>query len=139
MYLDTSILVKLYVAEPDSVACSEKVSGVPLASSELAYAEMWAALLAKEKAKHISAAVRERAWEAFLGDIREDALTLFPLNFATLSDATEVMLEVHPHVPLRTLDAVHLATFRGVDAGPLFTGDKRMQAAARFLEFPLVG
>src|SRR3954470_19665357 len=108
MYLDTSILVKLYIAERDSVACSTKVSGAPLASSELAYAEFWSALLAKEKANQISSAVRQRAWETFLGDIRETVLTLFPLNFVTLSDATEIMLEVHPHVPLRTLDAVHL-------------------------------
>jgi predicted nucleic acid-binding protein len=138
MYLDTSILVKLYIAEPDSIACSNRVSGAPLASSELAYTEFWSALLAKEKANQISSAVRQRAWETFLADIRETVLTLFPLNFVTLSDATEIMLEVHPHVSLRTLDAVHLATYRAVDAGPLYTGDKRMQAAARFLEFPLV-
>jgi predicted nucleic acid-binding protein len=45
------------------------------------------------------------------------------------------MLRVHPHVPLRTLDAIHLATFQSVVAGPIFTKDKRMLAAAKLLGF----
>lgn len=138
MYLDTSILVKLYTAEADSITVSEKVEGAPLASSQLAYTELWSALLAKERADHFDSAMRQRVWETFLDDIRDGVLTLFPLNFVTLGDATELMLEVHPHVPLRTLDAIHLATFRSVEAGQLYTRDKRMQAAARFLELPLV-
>ena len=48
------------------------------------------------------------------------------------------MLEVHPHVPLRTLDAIHLATYLSVITGPLFTKDARMRDAARLLEIPLV-
>ena len=43
-----------------------------------------------------------------------------------------------PGEPVRTLDAIHLATFRSVEAGPLYTGDKRMLAAARSLELALV-
>jgi predicted nucleic acid-binding protein len=46
---------------------------------------------------------------------------------------------VHPAVPLRTLDALHLATFHAVSAGPLFSKDKRMNAAARRLHLPVVG
>lgn len=138
MYLDTSVLVKLYVAEPDSEACNRVVEGAGLASSELAYAEVWAALLAKERAKEISERERSAAWETFRGDIREQILTLFPLDKITLQHAVEVMTEVHPHVPLRTLDAIHVATFRAVHAGPLFTNDKRMKAAARFLELQVV-
>lgn len=138
MYLDSSVLVKLYVAETDSAACSEKVSGYSLASSELAYGEVWSALLSKERAREIGAETRSAAWAAFVGDIAARVLTLFPLNFPTVRDANEVMLEIHPHVPLRTLDALHLATFRAVNAGPIYTTDKRMKAAARFLELPVI-
>ena len=138
MYLDSSVLVKLYVAEVDSLACSETVSGSALASSELAYGEVWAALLAKERNKEIDAETRMRAWQTFLGDIREKVLTLFPLDFVMIREANDVMLEVHPHIPLRTLDAIHVATFRNVAAGQLFTNDKRMKAAAKFLELPIV-
>ena len=138
MYLDSSVLVKLYVAEVDSAACSEKISGAPLASSELAYSEVWAALLAKERGKEIDLATRHLAWRTFLNDVNDQVLTLFPLDFVMIREANDVMLEVHPHVPLRTLDAIHLATFRNVAAGPLFTNDKRMRAAAKYLELPLI-
>ena len=47
------------------------------------------------------------------------------------------MVKVHPQVPLRTLDALHLATYAGIEAGPRFTRDKRINDAARRLEFPL--
>lgn len=138
MYLDSSVLVKLYVPEPDSEACVERVTGAALGTSELAYGEIWAALLAKERANELSAAQREAAWARFLDDISERVVTLFPLNFVTVRDAAEVMEEVHPHVPLRTLDAIHVATYRAVNAGPMFTNDKRMRAAAKFLELTVV-
>jgi predicted nucleic acid-binding protein len=138
MYLDTSILVKLYTAEADSVECSKAVAGAPIASSALAYGEMCAALLAKERAGEISAPARAAAWATFLQDLESGVLTLFPLSASTVREATEVMQEVHPHLPLRTLDALHVGTFCTANAGPLFTKDKRMIAAARFLELELV-
>jgi len=49
-----------------------------------------------------------------------------------------MVARVHPHVRLRTLDAIHLATFAGLEAGPLFSRDKRMQAAAKLLGFVTV-
>ena len=49
MYLDTSVLVKRYVAEPDSDEVDEVVVGFTLVSSELALGEVWSALLAKER------------------------------------------------------------------------------------------
>ena len=36
---------------------------------------------------------------------------------------------------LRTLDAIHLATYDSVITGPIFTKDKRMIAAAKLLGF----
>jgi predicted nucleic acid-binding protein len=138
MYLDSSVLVKLYVAEPDSAECSKKISGAVLASSELAYGEVCSALLSKERSNEISPETRIAAWAAFLHDIDTEVLTLFQLDFLTVQKANDLMLEIHPHAPLRTLDALHLATFRGVTAGPIYTTDKRMKMAARFLELPVV-
>ena len=51
MYLDTSVVVKLYVPEPDSGDCERVVAGRRIVSSELLYAELWSALLAKEHIK----------------------------------------------------------------------------------------
>ena len=137
MYLDTSVLVKLYVNEPDSLKCDLIVGGETLVSSELAHGEVLAALLSKERARQISAAERTEAWNRFLEDNTEGKVYLVPLNGIVVREAAELMEEVHPGVPLRTLDAIHLATFASVDAGPLFTKDKRMLDAARKLNYPL--
>ncbi|HVS52101.1 MAG TPA: type II toxin-antitoxin system VapC family toxin [Opitutaceae bacterium] len=138
MYLDTSVLVKRYVAEPDSEHVDEVVVGFTLVSSELALGEVWSALLAKERAKALSAALREKAWKAFLDDIDEGVLRLIPLDGVMIREANDLMLRVHPHVPLRTLDAIHLATYGAVITGPIFTKDKRMLAAAKLLGFAAV-
>ena len=113
--------------------------GFTLVSSELAWGELWSALLAKERNKALSVAARERAWKAFLDDVDEGVLRLIPLDGVMIREANEMMLRVHPHVPLRTLDAIHLATFASVITGPLFTKDKRMLAAAQLLGFATVG
>jgi uncharacterized protein len=138
MYLDTSVLVKRYVAEPDSDRVDEVVVGFTLVTSELALGEVWSALLAKERSKVLSPAAREMAWKAFLGDVEDGAMRLIPLDGVTIREANEMMLRVHPQVPLRTLDAIHLATYDSVTTGPLFTKDKRMNVAAKLLGFATV-
>lgn len=138
MYLDTSVLVKRYVAEPDSFHVLDVVVGFTLVSSELALGEVWSAMLAKERNKVLSSTMREAAWKAFMADIEEGALRLIPLDGVTIREANEIMLRVHPHVPLRTLDAIHLATYDSVITGPIFTKDKRMLAAAKLLGFATV-
>lgn len=137
MYLDTSVLVKRYVAEPDSHHVLEIVVGFTLVTSELAVAEMWSALLAKERAG-LPMEARKRSWNAFTGDIDEGVLRLIPLDGVMIREANEMMLRVHPQVPLRTLDAIHLATYDSVTTGPIFTKDKRMIAAAKLLGFATV-
>jgi hypothetical protein len=137
MYIDTCVAVKLYTREPDSVACQQIASGHRLVSSELLYTELWSALLAKERAKVISPALRQRVWQLFEEHLLEDVIELVAIDGHVLREAAEIMARVHPQVPLRTLDAIHLATYAGVEAGPLFTKDKRMLEAARRLDFPL--
>jgi predicted nucleic acid-binding protein len=138
MYVDTSVLVKLFVREPDTAAYEDKLEDVVIVSSELAYAELWSALLQKEKAGQITSAHREGAWVRFCARIEGDSIRLLRLDVTTVRAAVEVMAEVHPHVSLRTLDAIHLATFRGLEWQYLMTADKRMRDAARFLEIPLL-
>jgi predicted nucleic acid-binding protein len=56
-----------------------------------------------------------------------------------VQDATDLLNELHTKVPLRALDALHLATFLSAEVGPLFTKDKRMLQAAEHLGFALAG
>jgi predicted nucleic acid-binding protein len=137
MYLDTSVIVKLYTREPDSAECEQIVGDHKLVSSELLYAELWSALLAKERKGKRGPDARQRVWELFETHLLDDVIELIELDGLIVREAAETMAKVHPHVPLRTLDALHLATFASVDAGPLFTNDRRMIAAARLLAFPL--
>ena len=55
MYLDSCILVKLFVREPDSDFFGKLTDGKNLSSSILAYTEVFAALLAKERNGGITA------------------------------------------------------------------------------------
>ncbi len=135
MYLDSSVLVKRYVQEPDSGHVDQVVVGAAIVSSDLAFGEVWAALLAKERAGDVSVAVRELAWRAFQEDVQEGVLRLIPIDGVMIREANELMYRVHPHVPLRTLDAIHLATYQSVITGAIFTKDKRVHAAAKLLGF----
>ena len=82
-------------------------------------------------------ALRQRVWQLFEQHLLDDVIELVALDGHVVREAAEVMAKVHPHVPLRTLDAIHLATYLGIEAGTLFTKDKRMIEAARRLELPL--
>ena len=137
MYLDTSVFVKLYTREADSGACERIVAGHKIVSSELLYTELWSALLAKERAGTLRPESRQRVWEIFEAHLLDDVVELIELNGHVVREAAEMIARVHPRVPLRTLDAIHLATFAGLDSGPLFTADRRMTDAARMLAFPL--
>lgn len=107
MDLDSSVLVKRYVQEPDSGHVDQVVVEAAIVSSGLAFGEVWAALLAKERARDISVAVRKLAWKAFQEDVQDGVLRLIPLDRCMICDANELMFRVHPHVPLRTLDAIY--------------------------------
>lgn len=137
MYLDTSVVVKLYTREPDSAECERIAAGHRILSSELLYPELWSALLAKERKGVLTPDERQRVWQLFEVHLLDEAIQLVNLDGQVLREAAEMIARVHPQVPLRTLDAIHLATFAGLDAGPLFTNDRRMIDAARLLAFPL--
>jgi predicted nucleic acid-binding protein len=133
MYIDTSALIKLYIKEADSEACRDTVADSSLVSSRLLYCEFRTALLGKESRKAISPESRDEAWQRFESDVSDRIIRFVSLNDLVIQDAQELLDELHPRVSLRTLDAIHLATCLGLEAGPLFTKDHRMLKAAAFL------
>ena len=74
-----------------------------------------------------------RVWDAFEFHLIEEAVELMRLDGVVVREAADIMAMVHPRVPLRSLDAIHLATFAGLETGPVFSRDKRLVAAARML------
>lgn len=137
MYLDTAILVKLLVVEPDSDFFQEQLAGAMISSSELALTEVWSALLAKERNKAISSRQRAAAWRVFNERVREKQIHLHPLNSVVLKKANHILEQCHPAVPLRTLDAIHTAACDLSQDFPLCTTDRRMRDAAKALRIPI--
>jgi predicted nucleic acid-binding protein len=118
-YLDSSAIVKLAVAEPESSALRRHLRRRrPLASSAMARMEVLRALLPAGPAA-------TAAGRAVLID-----LDLVRVNDRVLADAASL-----EPVELRTLDAIHLATARqlGAELSQLVSYDERMIAAAEHL------
>jgi len=138
MYLDTAIIVKLLVREADSEWFSRNLAGQSFVTSELALTEVRSALLAKERAGHITSRERVMATEKFFAMVEDELIRLFPLNRAVLERASAIQLACHPRIPLRTLDALHIATCDLHHGGTLSTTDARMRAACEQFAIALV-
>lgn len=115
-YIDSSAIVKLAVAEPESAALRRHLRRRrPLVSSALSRAEVLRALLPAG-----TAAVA--AGRSVLAD----------LELARINDRVLAAAATLEPAELRTLDAIHLATAQqfGSELGQLVTYDDRMLAAA---------
>jgi predicted nucleic acid-binding protein len=138
MYLDTAIIVKLLVREADSLWFDRTLSGRHFETSELALVEVRSALLAKERAGQIRQPERERAGKYFLKMIGDGLIKLHPLDRLVLDRASAIQLACHPKIPLRTLDALHVATCDLHRSDALATTDARMRAACGQFAITLV-
>ena len=135
MYLDSCIIVKLLVVEPDSEFFISSLENQALVASELARVEVFSALLARERAGKISAADRRRAWKEFQARIEAGEIRIEPVNPIVLRKAVHCLEHCHPEVPLRTLDAIQLATADLCHNFPLATTDGRLRDAAHRMGF----
>ena len=137
MYLDTGILVKLLTPEPESAFFERGLRGHSLVTSELALVEVKSALFAKERAGSLAPVQRQRAEAKFAEMIEEGILELRDLSNHVLRKATQTIQACHPEVPLRSLDALHVATCDLEQEFPLCTTDARMHAASRAMHVPV--
>ena len=137
MYLDTAILVKLVVREPDTAFYVRLVNGQVVWSSQIALTECFSALLRKEREGAISAAHRRAAWRQIESDVAADRLALVAVTDTILVRANAMLERVHGAVALRSLDAIHLASADDCRSWPLCSNDARLRAAAALLAMPL--
>ena len=137
MYLDTAILVKLLVREPDSHFYAALVDGQPAWSSQLVLVECFSALLRKERERAIDRAHRRRAWRQVVADVGASRLSLVPVTASLVERANAILDVCHPAVALRSLDALHLASAERCQSWPLCSNDARIRAAAAKLGLPL--
>ncbi len=104
-YLDTSALIKRFVAEKGSPLVQAIVTRKgPVATAKIAYAEVYAGLRRKSREGHLSEGRYamscrqfERDWQAYIRvDLRDEILLL-----------ARDLIQRHP---LRAFDAIHLAS-----------------------------
>lgn len=137
MYLDTAILVKLLVREPDTDFYVALVDGQPAWSSQLILVECFSALLRKERERAITQTHRRRAARQVAADVAARRLSLVPVTADLLERAHAILDVCHPAVSLRSLDAIHLASAERCQSWPLCSNDARIRAAAAKLGLPL--
>jgi predicted nucleic acid-binding protein len=137
MYLDSAILVKLLVREPDSLFYAGLVDGQVAWSAELALSECFSALLRKEREGAITPRHRKAAWQQLEEDISHRRLNLVGVTRSILERANAILAGCHPALALRSLDAIHLAAAAQSASWPLCTNDIRMRDAATRMGLPL--
>jgi predicted nucleic acid-binding protein len=137
MYLDTAVLVRLLVREPDSLFYAKAVEGQLVSTAEVALTECYSVLLRKEREGVITAKHRKAAWRQLELDIAARRLTLVGVTRSVLEQASAILEACHPDIPLRSLDAIHLAAASQCASWPICTNDGRMRSAAARMGYPL--
>jgi predicted nucleic acid-binding protein len=138
MYLDSAIVVKLLVREADSDWFDRALAGQSFESSELALTEVRSALLAKERNGHITPVERGAAAEQFRAMVEDETIRLLTLNRTVVERASQIQFACRPLIPLRTLDALHVATCDLHRSGGMCTTDGRMRAACNHFAITLL-
>ena len=76
-------------------------------------------------------------WQRFERQADDRLIDLVAVSETVVRRAHWILGRVHPKVPLRPLDALHLATADPLQDWPLVTGDQRLREAALHLGFPI--
>ena len=135
VYLDTSVLIKLFVSEIYSDDVQAFVSGLDTPTvSHLCLLEWDCAMRRMERSGAITAEYRLLAVREFSTQLAEGLYRLVARDQAMFNTARHLIEQVAP-VPLRAMDALHLATARACEVSLVATADKVMTDAAQQLGF----
>jgi predicted nucleic acid-binding protein len=134
VYVDTSALAKWYVNEPFSEEFESFINQIGQGLiARLTVVEFRCLLARKRRAAVIDSRHENSAFRAFQTDAKDGFWRIEPLHDAHLISALD-LLERLKAVPLRTLDAIHLAAAKTMKASLLATADKIIADAAALIE-----
>jgi uncharacterized protein len=129
VYVDSSALAKVYVPEPESEILDRFLCGRrDLMLSELVITEVVSAVARRRREGALSPKQANEIRAAVLADARSGAFQRLDLTPAVHREAERMLLSTG--VPLRTLDALHIALARHATAVEIITFDFRMANAA---------
>ncbi|MDP2824043.1 MAG: type II toxin-antitoxin system VapC family toxin [Sulfuritalea sp.] len=134
IYADTSALVKRYLDEPFSADFETLLEQGSMAISRLTIVEMRCALARRRRNREIDAVRESRANAELAADIQDGALVVSDIDNAHFTAAYHLIGRL-ADIPLRTLDALHLAIARDIAASGLATADRNQADAADALGF----
>jgi len=133
-YWDTSTLVKLYVAEPDSAQFLSHLAATgPATTSSLARWELCRVFARKETEQTLAPSAAEGLLARFEADVAANRIRLLPMDAALEHRFRNLTLRLHrlsPPVFTRTLDAIHLATADMHAATELIATDANLRKCA---------
>ena len=130
LYVDSSALAKLYVPEAESERLDAYLRGrTALMISELAITEVLSAVARRKREGELQPELANRIRDAVLADADSGSFARLHLDPAVHREAERLLLAT-ALLPLRTLDALHLALAFSGAATHVLTFDRRMREAA---------
>lgn len=132
-FLDTSALVKLYHEERGSKEVERLAADltVPLVVSEIARVEFHSAFARKVREGHLTDAAFQEVLACFREDL-DHRYQVVPVGAATFETAIGLLIEHGTTAPLRTLDALQIASAKAVETSELtfVTADTKVVTVA---------
>ena len=130
VYIDASALAKLYVPEAESERLDAFLRGrLGLMISELAITEVLSAVARRKREGELRPELANEIRGALLADADSGSFARLHLDPAVHRDAERLLLATDS-LPLRTLDALHIALAFSGRATHVVTFDRRMREAA---------
>jgi predicted nucleic acid-binding protein len=137
IYVDTSLLLPVYVPEPQSGEANRVLaSASSLVISDLTVAEFHVGLARKVKLGTLTMSQLETTHALFESHLQEGLLRRVALQSSHSEAAGR--LASGSAVMLRTLDALHLAVAVSLGSPPVATFDSRLAEGARSLGFEIL-
>lgn len=130
IYLDSSALARLYVPEPESDRLDSFLQGRRgLIISDLVITEVLSAVARRKRERELRADQANEIRDAVLADADSGSFERLDLT-PSVHREVERLLLASDSLPLRTLDALHIALALSISATHVLTFDRRMREAA---------
>ncbi|MBN8474366.1 type II toxin-antitoxin system VapC family toxin [Sulfuritalea sp.] len=136
IYADTSALVKRYLEEPFSTEFDALFQQGAMAISRLTVVELRCALARRRRNREIDALRENRINAELAADVQDGALHLGSVGDGDFNAAYHLIGRL-ADIPLRSLDALHLAAAGQIGADAFATADKTQAEAATALGFTI--